>query len=453
MRLSDMVRVSPHLKHYRRAHTLLARLASREDYAQKFGLLQPKHDDRIKVLKNSLNTYLQLDSNEIIQQPLPAWAIAPTRETLDYCFEGIYMKPRTVDPLSAELLLLMKQLGQQKGHAEQSFRVHCEAAYRARQNWFIVFNTLTVRNEAFADVFSPRSKAFATYIRHIDRDVNRACRNLPPSDTNHTYVATIEHGSQSGRLHIHILHFLRVLPGYSRDPNRDRLIPDLRQVDHFRQYWPYGFSTPIAVRYSASDAFGRAGWRWPIDRKTRAPYQSKGVGSVAGYVVKYILKAYASDKRKDYAWRTRKSRYLGQALLSMFTQNLSLNALRVMATDTTLKLQLNRGPIPPTLQRLAALLELRSRISSRSLLSCGMALEPRPSLLQPISSSIVNLQPFRLEKSTDIGTTDLSEKAISDARAELIEWADIIDQEFFPASLGARAGSPLARYGTAHGRA
>jgi len=448
-----MVRVSPHLKHYRRAQTLLARIASREDYAQKFGLLQPKHQERIKTLREALTTFTQLDSNEIIQQPLPWWAKGSTRELLEHTFEGIYMKPATRDGLTRELLLLMKQLGQAKGHAEQSFRVHCEAAYRARQNWYIVFNTLTVRAETFEDVFSPRSKAFAAYIRHIDRDVNRACRNLPYAHTNHTYVATIEAGSQTGRLHIHVLHFLRALPGNSRDPNRDRRVPNLRQVDHFRCYWPHGFSTPIAVRYSASDAFGRAGWRWPIDRKTNAPYQAKGVGSVAGYVVKYIMKAYASDKRKDFAWRTRKSRHLGQALLSTFTQHLSLDALRVMATDTTLKLQLNRAQIPPTLQRLAALLEIRNRISSANLLRCGMALAPRPSLLQPTNSSTENLQPFRLEKSTGIGTTDLSEKVISDARAELIEWVGLIDQEYFPHSIGARAGSPLARYGAENRRA
>src|SRR5207247_426239 len=30
--------------------------------------------------------------------------------------------------------------------------------------------------------------------------------------------------------------------------------------------WPYGYSMPIAVRYT-QDAFSRSGWLWPVDAK------------------------------------------------------------------------------------------------------------------------------------------------------------------------------------------
>src|SRR5207244_2708305 len=39
-----------------------------------------------------------------------------------------------------------------------------------------------------------------------------------------------------------------------------------RTLNSLQNTWPYGYSMPIAVRYT-QDAFSRSGWLWPVDAK------------------------------------------------------------------------------------------------------------------------------------------------------------------------------------------
>src|SRR5438105_12486353 len=39
-----------------------------------------------------------------------------------------------------------------------------------------------------------------------------------------------------------------------------------RSLNSLQNTWPYGYSMPIAVRYT-QDAFSRSGWLWPVDAK------------------------------------------------------------------------------------------------------------------------------------------------------------------------------------------
>src|SRR5205807_4092213 len=71
-----------------------------------------------------------------------------------------------------------------------------------------------------------------------------------------------------GRLHFHAVHFMRTLPTGSVDPNFGRRVRNRRQLNSLQNTWPYGYSMPIAVRYT-QDAFSRSGWLWPVDAKDR----------------------------------------------------------------------------------------------------------------------------------------------------------------------------------------
>src|SRR5205807_5427668 len=68
----------------------------------------------------------------------------------------------------------------------------------------------------------------------------------------------------NGRLHFHAVHFMRTLPTGSVDPNFGRRVRNRRQLNSLQNTWPYGYSMPIAVRYT-QDAFSRSGWLWPVD--------------------------------------------------------------------------------------------------------------------------------------------------------------------------------------------
>src|SRR5258708_24661174 len=64
----------------------------------------------------------------------------------------------------------------------------------------------------------------------------------------------------------HAVHFMRTLPTGSVDPNFGRRVRNRRQLNSLQNTWPYGYSMPIAVRYT-QDAFSRSGWLWPVDAK------------------------------------------------------------------------------------------------------------------------------------------------------------------------------------------
>src|SRR5437762_13575370 len=54
-------------------------------------------------------------------------------------------------------------------------------------------------------------------------------------------------------LHFHAVHFMRTLPTGSVDPNFGRRVRNRRQLNSLQNTWPYGYSMPIAVRYTRSE--------------------------------------------------------------------------------------------------------------------------------------------------------------------------------------------------------
>src|SRR5436853_189097 len=80
------------------------------------------------------------------------------------------------------------------------------------------------------------------------------------------WLNMLEYGTANGRLHFHAVHFMRTLPTGSVDPNFGRRVRNRRQLNSLQNTWPYGYSMPIAVRYT-QDAFSRSGWLWPVDAK------------------------------------------------------------------------------------------------------------------------------------------------------------------------------------------
>src|SRR5262249_6480548 len=78
--------------------------------------------------------------------------------------------------------------------------------------------------------------------------------------------------------------------------NFGRRVRNRRQLNSLQNTWPYGYSMPIAVRYT-QDAFSRSGWLWPVDAKGE-PLKATSYMAVGFYVAKYVNKK--SDM--DYAF-------------------------------------------------------------------------------------------------------------------------------------------------------
>src|SRR5699024_11800938 len=66
------------------------------------------------------------------------------------------------------------------------------------------------------------------------------------------------------------------------DPNFGRRVRNRRQLNSLQNTWPYGYSMPIAVRYT-QDAFSRSGWLWPVDAKGE-PLKATSYMAVGFYV-------------------------------------------------------------------------------------------------------------------------------------------------------------------------
>src|SRR5207237_8859414 len=87
-----------------------------------------------------------------------------------------------------------------------------------------------------------------------------------PPATTEIYTLSLHDALPICRLHFHAVHFMRTLPTGSVDPNFGRRVRNRRQLNSLQNTWPYGYSMPIAVRYT-QDAFSRSGWLWPVDAK------------------------------------------------------------------------------------------------------------------------------------------------------------------------------------------
>src|SRR5437667_439940 len=107
------------------------------------------------------------------------------------------------------------------------------------------------------------------------------------------YFCVPEYGTANGRLHFHAVHFMRTLPTGSVDPNFGRRVRNRRQLNSLQNTWPYGYSMPIAVRYT-QDAFSRSGWSWPVDAKGE-PLKATSYMAVGFYVAKYVNKKSDMD--------------------------------------------------------------------------------------------------------------------------------------------------------------
>src|SRR5262249_60665908 len=77
-----------------------------------------------------------------------------------------------------------------------------------------------------------------------------------------------------------------------RPPPRSTLFP-YTTLFRSQNTWPYGYSMPIAVRYT-QDAFSRSGWLWPVDAKGE-PLKATSYMAVGFYVAKYVNKKSDMD--------------------------------------------------------------------------------------------------------------------------------------------------------------
>src|SRR5438309_9213466 len=81
--------------------------------------------------------------------------------------------------------------------------------------------------------------------------------------------------------------------GIPAEPLFRSRVRNRRQLNSLQNTWPYGYSMPIAVRYT-QDAFSRSGWLWPVDAKGE-PLKATSYMAVGFYAAKYVNKKSDMD--------------------------------------------------------------------------------------------------------------------------------------------------------------
>lgn len=452
MRITDAVKVDHEYRHYRKAQTLLQTIHRRSDWYNRHmpGTLTPTHAARASEITRAL----ELE----VAGPKLAWEIntslsrrpilqLPVKEIMDYIFPNLAPpQPAQLNELENSLVELMTMRGRTLAAQQHKFLLMCEIAYRAKQNWYMIFNTLTVAPGEYYAVFDKRSKSFKNYIRKYERlatDTTNQSLRSQKHNHNNIHFACVEEGAKHGRLHIHCLHLSQIPPKGAYDPNHAKLRPTERELDCIRNLWPHGRSAPIIVRYSPKDAWGQKGYRWPIDHNTNAPMQIKSPLALANYLSKYITKGYNSCQRAKLLWRVKKSHKLGTKLLDELAEQLSTSTLLILTHADNLKSKLNNTTIPQNLLRQASLRTLRNRLSTTShngftnLTEIAKHCTPRLSPLHYSRASTKTIQENNQQNTLFLSILNLSNEASSrDAWHDLQKATKAINDKYFPANSG-----------------
>lgn len=218
---------------------------------------------------------------------------------------------------------LAKSNAESKRCSDLNHRISSECLFQSAAGWYPVFITLTVSDEYYFEVFEKGSRAFSDYIYNLGRECTAVANNVGTSDVSSyaaclRYVCVVERGSYgTKRLHLHILAFVKKIPGYVKPP---RIHTHLEFATGFKTRWQYGHSSLIPVRTTRSDAYARLGYLWPLDKSygdngviIKARKESN-ISAIASYMAKYVTKQ--SHKKDEYTWRTRMTQGYGLQTLN-----------------------------------------------------------------------------------------------------------------------------------------
>lgn len=421
MRITDITKADKDARHYQKAKSILHTIQRRMDFYKRRMPHRITPTTAIKAARacQDLRKYMDgeinssLSSREMINNPV--------KQTLEHIFENLPPPcKRNYTDYEIALIQQMNDTGINQRTGTHRTALSYEIAWAAKHNYFMLFNTLTVANGHMHETFAKESKIFKTYIRNFTRTLPGPKRD----EKEHTYFACVEAGTQTGRLHIHVIHFFKDLPPTAQDPNLARYKPDYWEIIYFKHLWKH-FSVPKMVRYNPNDAYGKLKWRWPLDRKTQLPYEIGSPQRVASYMSKYINMSYENPKREKYLWRIRKSHNLGNKILEELLSTLTPQDLLNIATNDSISAKLNRQKIPPALLRLQALKMYNYKTKNQNLQStenhkmllCKMVpnIASRP---QPLQSSHASIHDLQTNNQQNIGITRIQTTSHGDTFEE-----------------------------------
>lgn len=306
----------------------------------------------------------------------------------------------------------IRKLNERKN--ELKFRLNCEILDKYKKGYYMFFNTLTVQNEHINKVFYSKDNVFGNYIKKIKYDIAKD-NNLIEKDDILTHFAVVEKGDETGRLHIHVILFMKHLIKGIVDPNYGREIPVEREIGTFKRYWKYGSSSNIAVRLHNNDSFGKIGWLFPCE-KSGQKYKTieiKGVGALSNYITKYVEKRLTQRKGMKL-WKTRMTRNLGMKQLKMMISQMDTTLMKsLIKMKVPIKKMMMGQQIPPFLLRkeiIKSYLKKKKKLNMTEIPNFLMELKSRENVMKNLEIMTPQTMKYNPQNSTNSEIQILSEK-------------------------------------------
>lgn len=350
------------------------------------------------LINNNINT-------QLIEKEINSWLKIKNHWYKATKLDWI-QKQSSLNIIEEETLRQLEEASLSSRKHQIVFRLNLALEEAVHQGWYIIMNTLTVSSENYTKVWKHNSKAFRDYIQRFDRISGKK---------NHVYYAVVEHGSLHDREHLHVIHMLKDIKNdWKKDPNYSLIQPTRREIDGIKPLWQFGYSSPIAVRTSGTDAWGLIGYRWPLRRvgKLMVPEKSGSISRLANYLSKYITKAITTKESKK--WKQRIRQQMGMTIINQTLDRLSTLQLNQMIEISHQQaLQIHRKAIPKFLLLSATHRQILGRLSKSKRITQLITLKPLPSLMKRLTtmtqpSNIYNLLKPSFSHQKSLKSTEIS---------------------------------------------
>ncbi len=326
------------------------------------------------IIKKELNQFLEVKKH---------WEKATK-------LEWIVMPPKTTQ-LEKIFLEQIESKSVKARCSELNWRLKMALKEALYNGYYLIMNTLTVSPENYTEVWKKESLVFRNYIAKFDKIAGKE---------NHKYFAVVEEGSSTQRNHFHVIHILKSIPEYCYcDPNKGKSQPTNRVIDSLRKFWTQGFSTPIAIRTSATDAWAKIGYRWPVvpTGNIYNPIPSGNANKVANYVSKYITKSMSNKETKK--WRIRQSHKLGLTVIIKMVSLLNQKQLNQLIQISKMQvLVIYQRVVPQMLLVNEAHRKILKKLEKDKKSSKLMTLVAQPSIMQRLRNKTYPPKMYQLQK-------------------------------------------------------
>lgn len=278
-----------------------------------------KRDRIITKHLTIINPYLKRLAQSIHhnnQQPMQkAW----NRYNRDNPFNQVAASVGYVPPIRdhSPVSRAMRQSTYAQAKAYYSQKIAFEISQAAKKGWYIVFDTLKFADDKIGSFYDDNNNKDATkrpinlytggFAKDIAQRLNIKNRDKIPRTDYYRFFCVPEYGSETNRLHFHLLHLMKVLPSNcERDPNFANKSQNRTEVQGMKYKWKYSTqTTPIAVRHQG-DSFGaKLKWLAPKKINNQGLLEAADVKqpqAIAAYMSKYVAKGVDELESQGDKW-------------------------------------------------------------------------------------------------------------------------------------------------------